>query len=33
MGIAELAGLKDEEIKEHYVSKNKVNYERIANNY
>jgi len=33
MGIAELINLKDEEIAEHYISKNKINFERIANNY
>ena len=33
MGIAKLSGLSEKEIKEHYISKNKVNFERIANNY
>ena len=33
MGFAKLIGLEDEEIKKHYISKNKINYERIANNY
>lgn len=33
MGISDLAELSSEEIKKHYLSKNKINYERIANNY
>ena len=33
MGIAKIIGLTNEEIQENYISKNKINYERIANNY
>lgn len=33
MGIAKMFDLTDTEISQHYVSKNKINYERIANDY
>jgi len=33
MGIAKLIGINDEEIEQYYITKNKINFERIANNY
>jgi dimeric dUTPase (all-alpha-NTP-PPase superfamily) len=33
IGLAKLLNLTDNDIKESYISKNKVNFKRIANNY
>ncbi len=33
MGIAKMIGLKDKDIEEFYIEKNKVNFERLATGY